>query len=675
MSDTDPSRYRPLTESEIETLRRGGCTADDWRRVQVTEPFLAERVVDAQFSGDVLIGSLAGNLTTAEGLTKPAGIYRAQLIDCRLADGVRIANVAGHIAHYHIGKDVLVEGVGRVACRPGARFGNGVEIETLNEAGGREVVLLNSLSAQLAYLMCVYRHDQRLISQLQKMARAAAAAVIADCGTIGDRARITDTTKIVDVAIGPAAVVDGSISLINGTIMSHPQAPTTIGAGVIAEDFIVAEGASVTDAAMLSSTFVGQASRMGKQYSAEGSLFFANCEAFHGEACSVFAGPYTVTHHKSSLLIGGMFSFFNAGSATNQSNHRYKLGPSHEGKLERGCKTGSSSYLMWPCRVGPFSVVLGKHTRTFDTRDMPFSHVEADSEGRCNLIPGFYIATVGTLRDGRKWPLRDRREGGPHRDLISFPVFNPLTIGRMVRGAQRLGDLAATTDRSTSSVTIDGAEVKRVLLRSGRKRYTAHAELYLRERIVNRMAAHGGDDLNAVLGEVLAAPAHGVYSERWVDVAGLLLPQARLNDLVERICAGTIVDVDQLHDELAACARRYADDEWIWVRRQTHKLLGLDLDQPDRAALLKLIDDYGTAQQKFLQLILIDAEREYDEASRIGYGLDGDEAEAVRDFAAVRGEFSENSFVRDVQADIVSVQSNCRALRERLAAGTARSRA
>ena len=212
------------------------------------------------------------------------------------------------------------------------------------------------------------------------------------------------------------------------------------------------------------------------------------------------------------------------------------------------------------------------------------------------------------------------------RDLISFPVFNPLTIGRMVRGAQRLGDLAATTDRSTETVMVDGAEIKRVLLRSGRKRYKAHAELYLRERIVNRLAAHGGDDLDAVLSEVLAAPAQGMYSDRWVDVAGLLLPQTRLNDLLERICAGTIVDLDQLHDELAACAERYADDEWIWVRRQTHKLLGLDLDQPDRAALLKLIDDYGTAQQKFLQLILIDAEREYDEASRIGYGLDGDEA-------------------------------------------------
>ena len=58
-----------------------------------------------------------------------------------------------------------------------------------------------------------------------------------------------------------------------------------------------------------------------------------------------FAGPYKVTHHKSTLLIAGMFSFMNAGSGSNQSNHMYKLGPIHQGTLERGAKTTSDSYI------------------------------------------------------------------------------------------------------------------------------------------------------------------------------------------------------------------------------------------------------------------------------------------------------------------------------------------
>ena len=232
----------------------------------------------------------------------------------------------------------------------------------------------------------------------------------------------------------------------------------------------MAEEAHVVGGAIVQKSFVGQGCRMGNQFSAENCLFFANCEAFHGEAVSFFAGPYTVTHHKSTLLIGGMFSFYNAGSGTNQSNHRYKLGPTHEGKLERGCKTGSFAYVMWPCRVAPFSVVLGKHTRSFDTTNLPFSHLEADSSGKCELIPGHYIATVGTLRDGAKWPKRDRRTGPELRDILCFEVFNPMTVGRMVAGAELLSSLQETTDRSVAAVNVGGVEIKRVLLRMGAKR-------------------------------------------------------------------------------------------------------------------------------------------------------------------------------------------------------------
>ena len=183
----------------------------------------------------------------------------------------------------------------------------------------------------------------------------------------------------------------------------------------------------------------------------------------------MFAGPYTVTHHKGTLLIAGLFSFYNAGSSTNQSNHMYKLGPVHEGRVERGSKTGSFSYMMWPCRVGPFCVVLGKHTRAFDTADFPFSHIEALPDGRCSLIPGFNLTTVGTVRDGAKWPTRDRRTGPVKRDRLSFDVFSPYTVGRMLRGMEILHDFQQKTDRSVTAVPIGGAEVKRVFLRTGLK--------------------------------------------------------------------------------------------------------------------------------------------------------------------------------------------------------------
>ncbi len=487
MTDGLDRNYRPLRADEIQRLTSQGCTADDWGGVQVTEPFLAERVRGVEFAGKVLLGSLSGNVRRAPAAAKPCGLYNARIQDCVVGNGVRVANIGRHLAGYHIGDSALIENIGLMEAHASASFGNGVEVVALNEAGGREVPLFNSFSSQFAYLVCVYRYRSDLLTRLLEMARREAEAATKDYGTVGDGAWIAGVPRIVDVNIGPSATIDSAQALVNGTILSHPDAATTIGDAVVAKDFIVAEGAQVAGGAIINKSFIGQGCRVGNQFSAENCLFFANCEAFHGEAVSVFAGPYTVTHHKSTLLIGGMFSFYNAGSGTNQSNHRYKLGPTHEGKMERGCKTGSFSYMMWPCRVGPFSVVLGKHTRSFDTADFPFSHLEADPTGRCELIPAHYIATVGTLRDGDKWPKRDRRTAPELRDVLCFDVFSPMTVGRMLAGAGSLARLQESTDRSIASVNIGGAEIKRVLLRMGAKRYNAAVERYLLEQIFHRL--------------------------------------------------------------------------------------------------------------------------------------------------------------------------------------------
>lgn len=82
---------------------------------------------------------------------------------------------------------------------------------------------------------------------------------------------------------------------------------------------------------MIRNCYVGQGSVIDKGFTAHDSLFFANCSMENGEACAVLAGPYTVSMHKSSLLIGCQTSFMNAGSGTNMSNHMYKFGPVHWG--------------------------------------------------------------------------------------------------------------------------------------------------------------------------------------------------------------------------------------------------------------------------------------------------------------------------------------------------------
>jgi hypothetical protein len=657
--------YRELTEEQIKILQNQGCSAQDWSLVKVADGFNPTRVRGTQFFGRVHIGRFTGNVKFAGGLEKPSGIYNATIADCSIGNDARISNIGVHIANYDIGSGACIENVGTMVTRPGASFGNGIKAAVLNEAGGREVVLFDELSAQFAYLMCIHRYRRGLIKKLLEIAQNEAEKVRCDVGKVGPGAQICSTPEIIDVNVGPYAVIKAAASLVNGSVLSSAEAPTIIDSNVVAEDFIIAENASVTGAAHLKKVFVGQGCQIGKQFSAENSLFFSNCEAFNGEACSVFAGPYTVTHHKSTLLIACLFSFYNAGSGTNQSNHMYKLGPVHEGKLERGTKAGSFSYMMWPCRVGPFSVVLGKHTRIFDTSDFPFTHLEADPNGKCFMIPGLYLATAGTLRDAEKWPSRDRRKGAKKRDIISFDILSPYTVGKMVEASSILSNLQDNTDRSVEEISIKGAQMKRVLLRTSQKLYRAGIEMYLFEKVLakSEKVLDGGIEK---IRKAFATEADAVYSRDWVDIGGQLMPKQRLLDVTAAIESGEITDVASFCSEMERIHQVAEKDEWLWVKNSYKEFFGRALETLTKDDLIQSAESYRKTRIKFLKQVLVDAEKDFGWLSRTGFGQDGSAEDLDEDFRQVRGRYDDNRFVKETRDNIEMVERRITEFKEKI---------
>ena len=637
------STYRPLSNEEVSLLEAAGCRASDWSGVQVGDGFDPRRVHRVQFSGQVRLGALRGQVRLEGDIELPAEIADATLIDCVLGDDVRVCNVRGYLARYQVGDGSLVADVGVVATRPGATFGNGVEAETINEGGGREVPLFAELSSQFAYLYGLHRYRPALIEGLKTLVEAYTAKARADIGTIGQGARVEHVGEILDVAIGDYAQVRGATRLENGTILSEREAPARVGAGVAAEDFIIGEGSSVEDGVLLSHTFVGQGVRLGKQFSAENSLFFANCEGFHGEACSIFAGPYTVTHHKSTLLIAGVFSFYNAGSGTNQSNHMYKLGPLHQGRLERGSKNGSFSYLLWPSVVGPFSVVIGKHMNNFDASDLPFSYITEEG-GATVLTPAMNMHTVGTIRDGEKWPDRDRREGTIKRDLIRFEVYSPYLAAKMLRAERELQQLLDAVSRDVEQVRYKGVTIKRLLLRTGVKSYRNAVDLYLQNKVLER-ALPVLDQGPEAMRQALAAQDGAVYSADWADVGGLLIAQDRLRQLTDAIESGAIASVAQFQTAFEKAWAAYELDEWAWVRQTYQDRTGHSVDELTTESIATMRQARDKAEGTAVKKILADAEKEFGEGARIGFGLDGGHGEEMADFEAVRGTYDGNSFV------------------------------
>jgi len=645
------SEYRPLSSEEIASLTEQGCSCSDWSKVEVAEGFSPTKVRATHFSGFVKLGVFEKHVSFFGGVMKPTGINNATIHNCTIGNNVYINQVRNYIANYIIKDDVVIDNIDLLAVEGKSSFGNGTEITVVNEAGGREIPIYDHLSAHTAYIIAFYRHRPKVIENLQKMIADYTASVTSSIGLVAKGARLINCRIIKNVKVGPASVLEGANRLENGSINSCPDDPVYIGPGVFAEDFICCSGSNVTDGTIIIKCFVGQGTVLAKQYSAENSVYFANCGGFHGEACAIFAGPYTVTHHKSTLLIAGLFSFLNAGSGTNQSNHMYKLGPTHQGVVERGSKTASDSYMLWPAKVGAFTVVMGRHYRNSDTSDLPFSYL-IEHEDESNLVPGVNLRSVGTVRDARKWPNRDRRKSPNKLDYINFRLLSPYTIQKMLNGCRLLENLKTTSGKNTEYYTYNNVRIKSSSLDRGITFYKTGIDKFLGNCLITRLENkqfQNVDELRAVL-----QPETNVGPGKWVDLAGLFAPEEAVQKMLSDIESGAIRQLSDVTEAFRSMHSRYEAYEWGWAANVLQQRLSKVIDKITADDIIELATRWKKAVIELDHILHADAKKEFAATAQIGYGLDGDEKSKQADFAAVRGTFEEDSFVSEIEQHITS---------------------
>ncbi len=638
-------KFRNLRESEILHLVHNGCRADDWSNVSVTDGFDAKRVRNVEFSGTIKLGKLNKIFHLEGGVTVKSAIENARLHNCEVGDDVYIADIANYIANYRIGSGAFIENVNRIVCDGKTSFGNGVAVSVLNEAGGREVPMYDRLTAHLAHMLAMYRYRPKMISAVDAMISDYARKRTSDMGTIGKKVRILNSDIITNVNIGDNSHIEGASRLTNGTIVGSVKDPVYIGSNVMAQDFIVCSGAKVEDGVVLLHTFVGQGTHISHLFSAHDSMFFANCECENGEAAAIFAGPYTVSMHKSSLLIAGQFSFLNAGSGSNQSNHMYKLGPIHQGVVERGSKTTSDSYILWPAKIGAFSLVMGRHVNHPDTSLLPFSYL-IENKGKSYLVPGVNLKSVGTIRDARKWPKRDRRRDSYTLDLVNFNLLSPYTIGRMLQGIELLDTLEITCGITAERYSFQSMTIEPRALRKGREYYRMAINKFMGNSVINRLKGidfKSNDDIRSYL-----VPTHKVGAGEWVDMSGLILPKSEVSRLVDNIENGVITTLEEIEDFFGVQYQDYYDMEWTWVADKFKSWYGKELTEITAEDIIAIVERWRESVIAIDKYLYEDARKEFSLVAKTGFGVDGCAMRKDSDFEQVRGEFDKDPFVRMV---------------------------
>lgn len=585
--------YRLLTEEEIGILEDQGCIAEDWTSIHVAEDFLPAYIRQVSFYGEIHLGVFEKNIEVTKGFLKHSGIRNATLRNVSIGDNSLIENIGNYINNYTIGEECYISNVSTMETTEGATFGEGNLISVLNEMGDGNVILFNDLNSQLAALMVKYADDKDLRECLRRLVNEELDRTLPDRGTLGFGVKVVNTKEVINTIILDGCEINSAARLFDCSLMSAADSGVYVGTDVICENSIISDGSSITNGVNIQDCFVGEACQLTNGFTASNSVFFANSYMSNGEACAAFCGPFTTSHHKSSLLIGATFSFYNAGSGTNFSNHAYKMGPMHYGMLERGSKTASGAYILMPANIGAFSVCFGKLMHHPDTRNIPFSYLIAYGD-IMYLFPGRNMNTVGLYRDVRKWPKRDKRPHNGQKSIVNFDWLSPFTINEMLKGKKILQSLREVQGEMVEEYNYRGYVIKNSWLTTGLRNYDTAIRMYIGDMIER----YG-----------LNSPGTKTGQGEWSDLSGLLLPHSEEQRLREDIKSGEITDIQEVLERFREISEYYADYSWAFTYQLIKDFYGLEEITPhDMENIMK---EAANAKREWVNGIRKDAIKEY----------------------------------------------------------------
>ena len=172
-------KYRQLDSEEIERLIKNGNSSTDWSMVLVEDPFDTDLITNSLFAGLVRIASTQNFYLKYHDFTVPAGITNSKIISCDIGENCAI-HYCAYLSHYIIGDRVILSRIDEMCTTNHSKFGEGlvkdgedekvrVTIDTVNEAGGREVYPFYDMITADAFLWARYRDDAALIKKCEEI--------------------------------------------------------------------------------------------------------------------------------------------------------------------------------------------------------------------------------------------------------------------------------------------------------------------------------------------------------------------------------------------------------------------------------------------------------------------------------------------------------------------------
>lgn len=365
------SRFRQLTETEIQTLEQNGNRSDDWSLVRVETGFSAGCVWRSTFVGQVRLPAFYGTVLLPGDVSFPTGIYDSLIYNCEIENAL-IYRVS-MLANVYVGRGAVLQNVGTLISSGKVQFPRSICVGS--ECGGRELRVFPEATSELLEMQ-LSKTSAEVTAEYGKILDAWEAENKVSCGVVGSGAVISNVQVVRNSWIGSHARIDGALKVRNSVILSSLEEPTGVFDGVILENSLVQEAVKLYSAANVAGSLILKKAKVGKKALVSSSVVSQCAHIEEGEVTNSFVGPLTQMHHHS-LLIAAVWpsGCGNLGYGANVgSNHTGRM-PDQELRPALGMFFGLGVNVKFPANFSeaPFSMLATGVTTASQRLQMPFS--------------------------------------------------------------------------------------------------------------------------------------------------------------------------------------------------------------------------------------------------------------------------------------------------------------
>jgi hypothetical protein len=682
--------YRNLTAKEIKALIDNNNTSDDWKNIQVSDPFNPQLISNCKFYGWVRIGKLEPYFLEFHDVRIPVGLSNSSIISCDIGDNVVISNVT-YLSHYIIGSEVIITNVSEIEVSDHSKFGNGIIkkgekesiriwLELCNENAGRSILPFNGIMPGDAYLWTRYRDDEVLMEKFKAFTEKRFDKQRGYYGKIGDRSVIKNSRIIKDAWIGTDVYIKGANKIKNVTINSSAEAPTQIGEGCELVNGIVGFGCRIfygvkaVRFVLASHSQLKYGARLINSYLGENSTISC-CEVLNS---LIF--PAHEQHHNNSFLCAAMVMGQSnmAAGATIGSNHNSRS-PDGELIAGRGFWPGLCVSLKHNSKFASFTLIAKGDFPAELNIPFPFSLVSNDvTNDRLLIMPGYWFMynMYALARNSGKYKTRDNRID--KTQYLEYDFLAPDSVNEMFDALELLKKVVGkskknnTTDAQAIKLGEKLLEQKADLRKteilttgmenSGRKAqlikvteaYHLFKELIIYYGISQLITFIGKEKISSF--DEIIKRLSGSSRKKWGNIGGQLIPVPVVEGFIRDIHQGKISDWDEVHAFYRNCGNEYPLQKLEHSFASMLEILDIPVGKFNQKLFIQLLKQAVATKDWIVKAIYESRAKDYtNEFRKMVY-------ESEKEMEKVIGRLKDNTFILQQQEELALFKKQAEAL-------------